>query len=145
MADELEKLKAENERLKKELAAAQNTITRAKDINPVQRPSWKRVLQLVRDACMELNRVRGGWELRLGSLKRRFRFLKQIWEILTAVDWSLSEIFPPDGKRKRILPRLPKRYPVLAPWLPFTPSSAVEHSDGASAPPVTEDLSLDAY
>lgn len=141
MAEEIEELRAENERLRRELAASQATIRRAKDATPVQRPSRKRVVQLVRDACMELARVAGGWELRLGNLKRRFRFLKQIWEILTADDWSLGEIFPPDGKGKA-LPRLPKRYPVLAPWLPFQSVSAEQHSDGTSVPTVWEEQAV---
>jgi len=121
-----EDLAAENERLKKEIEdlrievkAANNTIRRAKDINPVERPSFKRVLKLVRDACMTLQRVTGGWMLKLGDKARRFKRLSQIWELLMVDDWALSEIFhtiPPLPER-RILPRplLKKRNPSLLP------------------------------
>jgi cell division septum initiation protein DivIVA len=121
--DEIEKLKAENERLKAELAAANDQIktTRAalrnaKDSSPVQRPSFKRVMHLVFEACMTLERVVGGWLLKLGHLTRQFRKLSDIWNLLNADDWSLAEIFevPPKQKSKPVL-RFPKRNPSLAP------------------------------
>lgn len=145
MAGETEDLKAENERLKRELAAAQSMIRRAKDINPVERPSLKRVLELARDACLDVQRVAGGWELSLGqTLKRRFRFLKEIWEILLQESWSLSDIFraDPSGKPK---PRLPRRYPVLAPWLPFPKATTATDRVDTSAPAVTEEWCFDLY
>ena len=117
---QLEQLRAENEQLRQELAAQANTIRRAKDINPVQRPSLRRVLKLVHDACMNLERVRGGWLLKLGHLTRKFRKLTQIWELLIAEDWFLSEIFPPPAPSVQAqsgdaMPQLPRRYGSIAP------------------------------
>lgn len=110
-------LEAENERLRAELARANAIIRRAKDINPVQRPSWRRVIKLVEDACMSLERIRGGWLLRMGHLVRRFGALKQIWEILIQEDWYLSDIFPPATEQSppAARPRLPMRSLPLAP------------------------------
>jgi hypothetical protein len=48
----------------------------------------------------------------LGHRVRRFRFLKQIWELLVTDDWLLEEIFPPE--QLKIQPQLPERHPVLA-------------------------------
>ena len=113
---ENERLRAQNEELLKALADSRAIIRRAKDPQPVDRPSFKRVIQLVREACMSLIRLKSGWELRMGHLKRRFRFLKQIWELLIVEDWFLSDVFPPDPPVKKTqCPRLPFRHPILAP------------------------------
>ena len=122
-----EELTAENERLKKEIEglrqevkAANNTIRRAKDINPVERPSSKRVLKLVSDACMTISRVASGWMLKLRDKARRFKRLSQIWELLMVDDWVLSDLFPPPASppfQPRTCPRptLKKRNPCIAP------------------------------
>lgn len=117
------KTRAEQDRLSKELAEARSHIKRAKDPSPVQRPSWKRVIALARDACMTLERVKGGWQLTLGHMVRRFRFLKQIWELLVQEDWFLGDIFPPTREPQSppvARPRLPFRAPVLARKLSFS-------------------------
>lgn len=117
---EIRRLQAEVERLQAELKKATNTIHRAKDPNPVQRCSLKRVFALVKNACMTLVRDSGGWVLKFGNLRRRFRYLRQIWEILITDDWVLSSVFspPPDPpKRERVMPRLPYRSPAIAPAL----------------------------
>lgn len=105
LAAELERLRQEhaasmerNRSLEQELAAANKTIKRAKDPNPVERPSVKRVLKLVTDACMNLQRVIGGWVLSLGYKTRRFKKLSDIWELLLADDWYLGDIFPEEHK-----------------------------------------------
>lgn len=99
---ELEKIRtetdAEIEQLRRERDAAQNIIKRAKDPNPISRPNLKRVLKLVHDACMELQRKAGGWLLTLGHKVRRFKSLKEIWELLLADDWYLGDIFPSEHK-----------------------------------------------
>ena len=99
---ELEKIRAEAdaeiEQLRRERDTAQNTIKRAKDPNPISRPNFKRVIKLVADACMELQRVAGGWLLKLGHRQRRFKKLLEIWELLLADDWFLSDIFPDEHK-----------------------------------------------
>jgi hypothetical protein len=63
--DEIDQLKAEIKRLEQENQRLGEIVRRAKDPTPVQRPSFKRVLELVKSACMALERVRGGWLLKL--------------------------------------------------------------------------------
>lgn len=119
---ENERLRAQNEELLKALADSRTIIRKAKDPRPVERPSFKKVLELVRNACMDFYRVRGGWELRLGHLKRRFRFLRKVWELLIPEEWSLADIFPPTPPAKKThQPRLPFRHPILAPQARATP------------------------
>jgi len=127
-----EQLQAENEKLKAELEAAnaelktvRSALRNAKDSSPVQRPSFKRVMHLVFEACMTLERVAGGWLLKLGHLTRQFRKLSDIWNILNVDDWSLTEIFevPPKQKPKPVL-RFPRRNPSLAPA--YAPALATE-------------------
>lgn len=113
-------LAAEVERLSAELNRANAIIRRARDASPVQRPSLRRVLVLVGEACMDLMRVKGGWMLKLGrSMARRFRKLSQIWELLIQDDWSLAELFtePPKVPKRPPLPppRLMARNPSIAP------------------------------
>lgn len=109
---ERDRLERENEQLQAALGIERDRLKRAKDPNPVERPSLKRVLKLVADACMRLERIQGGWLLKLGHLVRRFKNLKQIWEILIADNWLLSEIFPPD--KPGVAPKLRSRHPILA-------------------------------
>jgi hypothetical protein len=114
LKSENERLKAENEQLKQELMEAKVNLRRAKNPSPVEKPSFKRVLRLVWDACMNLKKVAGGWLLTMGKLERKFKSLKLIWELLTQENWYLSDIFPPQKKPtafKDAAPRLPKRYP----------------------------------
>jgi hypothetical protein len=124
---EIQRLREENAALREELRAAQNTIRRAKDINPVQRPSLKRVMRLVADACMSLQKLASGWLLKLGHQGRRFKSLSQIWELLSGDDWSLGDIFPEEsgGETPRVLerfiPRLPQRHGSLAPARSYGP------------------------
>lgn len=127
---ENEQLKTENERLQAESIRTNAIIRRAKDPDPVQRPSLKRVLKLVSEACMNLSRVPGGWLLKLGSLARRFRKLSQIWEILLQDDWVLSEVFTEPVKvrsRSIPVPRLLPRNPSIAPAA--TPVLAIPFCD----------------
>jgi hypothetical protein len=112
--DEIDQLKAEIKRLEQENQRLGEIVRRAKDPTPVQRPSLKRVIELVQSACMTLERCGGGWLLKLGHRVRRFRFLKQIWELLIADDWLLEEVFPPEPEQLKIQPQLPERHPVLA-------------------------------
>ena len=113
---ELAKLKAQNRHLTDELTKANETIKKAKDPNPVQRPSKKRVTRLAGDACMSVARIARAWLLKMGNLERRFRTLKDIWETLIADDWSLTEIF---SRNRSHPPRMPRRYPSLAPASPL--------------------------
>lgn len=115
-AEEIERLRAENLELRLQLA-------RAKNPEPVNRPSLSRVLKLARNACMELERSeKGKWTLRMGKLIRTFAKLRDIWLLLTQEEWLLSDIFPSQPESLEVLKskpttRTPKRYPSLAPNL----------------------------
>lgn len=105
--------------LEVQLRAAERTIRRAKDISPIERPTLKRVMQLAREACLSVQRVKGGWMLKIGDvLSRRFKRLREIWELLIADNWVLSELFhtPEPVRVRRILPRpLLRRNRSIAP------------------------------
>lgn len=91
-------LEAENAKLRERLA-------RAKNPEPVQKPSLDRVNRLARNACMEVSRWKhGGFVLRFGSRSRWFKRLKELWELFTSDNWYLSEIFA-----KKVIPRIPRR------------------------------------
>lgn len=100
LAAENERLRQEIEQLRRERDAANQTIKRAKDPNPISRPGFKRVIKLVADACMELVRVAGCWLLKFGRKERRFKRLLDIWHLFLADDWSLSDIFPEEGHKQ---------------------------------------------
>ncbi|GET44369.1 hypothetical protein [Microseira wollei] len=114
-ADEIQNLKLQIEDLQVQLLKALTRANRAKDISPVERPSFRRVVMLVRPAWSELKKVAGGGLLFMGKLQRQFKSLKEIWLLLTQENWYLSDIFPPQKaplEFKDAPPRLPK-YPNL--------------------------------
>ena len=110
-----QKLQQENETLKKDLAQAKQVIRRAKDISPLMRISFKRVLRLAKDACMDVRRTVGGWILKMGDKARKFRRLADIWYLLSQDNWYLEEIFPQDKlvAVNLILPPSPRKPPTL--------------------------------
>lgn len=123
-AERVERLEKEIAALREQLKAAENTVRRAKDISPVQRPSLKRVFKLVHDACMTLTRQASSWLLKLGNKERKFKKLTDIWELLLSDDWSLGDIFPPvedkswrdeSGRLPKPVLRFPQRYECLVP------------------------------
>jgi hypothetical protein len=76
------------------ICAQSQIINRAKDINPVARPSFKRVLTLARAAFLDLCKCPGGgWFLSLGHRVRKFKTLGQIWDILCLDDWFWEDLF----------------------------------------------------
>lgn len=112
---EIELLELENQQLREQISQlqlqlkeARVSLKRARDPNPLDRPSFKRVSFLARQACMNLQRVRGGWELSMGHLKRKFSRLLDIWKILTEEDWYLSDLFEiaPKGVGRVALPHV---------------------------------------
>lgn len=114
---DLDQMRRQIAEYQEEIARLNKTLRHAKDANPVQRPSLKRVMRLAIDACMEVSRVAGGWLLKFGKLTRRFRNLHQIWLIFMADSWYLSDVFPPQKEPQApppAQPRLPFRAPVLA-------------------------------
>lgn len=104
-----------NDQLTAENQSLRRTVAEAKDISPIQRAPLNRVKKLAANACMIVERLRSGWLLKFGRLERRFRSLGQIWQILIADDWALSDLFPPEAPKQQQQPRLPFRHPVLAP------------------------------
>ena len=128
---ELQRLQAALLQSEKQLEAeraarkrAEATIRSCKDPTPVIRPSWMRVIKLVHEACMSLERLplnlksrrSSGWLLKMGHLVRRFKSLREIWDIFTAEEWFLSDIFPPAKPVYTAAPKLPFRAPVLLPY-----------------------------
>jgi hypothetical protein len=94
---EIARLRERNTKLL-ELARSQaEIIRRAKDISPVARPSRCRVTRLAQAAFMNVSKAfNGGWVLSMGEkLKRGFKTLKEIWELLIVDDWFLGDIFSP--------------------------------------------------
>lgn len=116
LLSDIDQMKRQIAEHQEEIARLNKALKQAKDANPVQRPSIKRVMRLVADACMEVQRVAGGWLLKFGKLTRRFRKLREIWEIFTTDNWHLSDVFPPAKEEAppQARPRLPFRAPVLA-------------------------------
>jgi hypothetical protein len=99
---EIARLRAQNDELLK-------VVRHAKDISPVEKPSLKRVLALARAACMDISKsLSEGWVLRMGHLKRSFKKLRDIWDLLITDDWHLMDLFSPPSP-----PVAPK--PLFAP------------------------------
>ena len=48
-------------------------------------------------ACLDVSpfAVSGGWILSMGNMKRGFKKLRDIWELLIVEDWPLTELFCP--------------------------------------------------
>ena len=90
---EIERLRQQNDQMQSRIRAQLETINRAKDINPVARPSFKRVLALAQAAFLDLCKCpAGGWVLSFGSRFRNFKTLRQIWDILCLDDWFLEDL-----------------------------------------------------
>jgi len=91
---EIARLREDNEQMRDRIRAQTEVINRAKDINPVARPSFKRVLSLAQAACLDLcKHPAGGWLLSLGQRVRKFKTLSQIWDILCLDDWFVEDLF----------------------------------------------------
>ena len=91
---EIQRLREQNDEMCDRIRAQSQIINRAKDINPVARPSFRRVLTLARAACLDLCKCPGGgWFLSLGQRVRKFKTLGQIWDILCLEDWFLEDLF----------------------------------------------------
>lgn len=127
---ELEFLLSENTRLRGELDDSRQqlrdrdrTIVAAKNSDPVLRPNLRRCQQLAETAFMWVSRVHVGgpsnrkewlltfgrpigFDLRYVSMARRFKSLREIWDILIE-GFSLNELFKgflKTGKRAPVLP-----------------------------------------
>lgn len=116
-AAKLRRLEAENQKLKEaniglakrnqnleeelrdsdeERKELKETINRAKDIRPWQRPNFRNVKQMAKRAFLTIEKVAGGWIVKMGSrIGKKFKTLRDIWLILTREDWNLHEEFLP--------------------------------------------------
>jgi hypothetical protein len=93
---DLESALAEIARLRAQNDELLGLIRRAKDISPVEKPSLKRVLALAQAACFDVFKsVEGNWTLSMGHLKRNFKKLRDIWDLLITDDWYLMDLFSP--------------------------------------------------
>jgi hypothetical protein len=88
------KAELEAEYWKKRDAKNSEIIARAKNIASVSRPSLSRVKRLCEAACLDVEKVEGGYQLSFGfTLKRVFKKLSHIFDILVLNNWYLSDIF----------------------------------------------------
>ena len=93
---EIRRLRAQNDELLNRARSQSEQIRRAKDISPVEKPSLKRVLALAQTACLDvIKSAEGNWILSMGRLKRSFKKLRDIWDLLIIEDWYLTDLFSP--------------------------------------------------
>jgi len=93
---EIARLRDQNNELLSQVRSQSEQIRLAKDISPVEKPSLKRVLALARAACLDvLKSAEGNWVLSMGRLRRTFKKLRDIWDLLVVDDWFLEDLFSP--------------------------------------------------
>ena len=93
---EIARLRTQNDELLSRVRSQSEEIRRAKDISPVEKPSLKRVLALAHAACLDvLKSTEGNWILSMGRLRRSFKKLRDIWDLLIVDDWYLTDLFSP--------------------------------------------------
>lgn len=119
---EVEDLKKRIEELEKENAELQTRLNRARNANPRERASWLVCKRLVDSCGLFLEKVSTGWEISMGTAKRVFKRLKDIWLFFSQSEWYISDLFPQldpqpqeKPKPKPHRPRFPQRNPSLAP------------------------------
>lgn len=114
---EIVRLRTQNEKLLELARSQSDTIRRAKDISPVERPSFKRVFALAQEALLSISKsMEGGWTLSMGPLKRNFKKLRHIWDLLIAENWYLMDLFcppPPPVVAKPIFAPVHSRYSAI--------------------------------
>lgn len=131
---EAEDLKKRVEELEKENAELKTRLNRAKNANPRERVSWLVVKRLVDNCGLFLEKASNGWEISMGSAKRIFKRLKDVWLFFSANEWYISDLFPqldpppqpqekPKPKPRTVQPKVPQRNPSLAPALIASDSS----------------------
>lgn len=117
--------------LEQALAKQADIIARAKNISSVLRPSLSRVKRLCDAACLDVEKVQGGYQLSLGfTLKRVFKKLSQIFDILVSGNWYLSDIFSPEFFA-------PNKYECVSPNSSFNNSVDSSRDDSSSVPQET--------
>jgi hypothetical protein len=117
--------------LEQALAKQADIIARAKNISSVLRPSLSRVKRLCDAASLDVEKVQGGYQLSLGfTLKRVFKKLSQIFDILVSGNWYLSDLFNPDFFA-------PNKYECVSPNSSFNNSVDSSRDDSSSVPQET--------
>lgn len=123
------KAELEAEYWKKRNAKNEEKIARAKNISPVSRASLPRVKRLCESACLDVEKVEGGYQLSFGfTFKRLFKKLSHIFDILVLDNWYLSDIFKPDFFA-------PNKYGYVPPNSSF--NNSVENRDDSSSEPIS--------
>ena len=111
---EIARLRFLNDELLNRVRSQSEQIRLAKDISPVEKPSLKRVLALARAACLDvLKSAEGNWILSMGRLRRSFKKLRDIWDLLIVDDWFLEDLFfppPPPQAAKPLFASIHSKY-----------------------------------
>jgi hypothetical protein len=124
------KAELEAEYWKKRDAKNAEIMARAKNISSVSRVSLPRVKRLCESACLDVEKVEGGYQLSFGfTLKRFFKKLSHIFDILVLQNWYLSDIFKPDFFA-------PNKYGYVLPNSSF--NASLENCDDFSLEPISE-------
>jgi hypothetical protein len=113
---EIARLRTQNEELLSRVRSQSEQIRQAKDISPVEKPSLKRVLALAQAACLDiLKNTEGNWILRMGRLRRSFKKLRDIWDLLISDDWYLMDLFspPPPQAAKPLFAPIRSKYSAI--------------------------------
>lgn len=126
---EIKRAEQEAEYWKKRNAKNDEIIARAKNISPISRASLPRVKRLCEAACLDVEKVEGGYQLSFGfTFKRLFKKLSYIFDILILDNWYLSDIFKPDFFA-------PNKYGYVPPNSSF--NNSVDNSDESSSEPIS--------
>jgi hypothetical protein len=115
---EIARLRTQNDELLSRVRSQSEQIRLAKDISPVEKPSLKRVLSLAQAACLDvLKSAEGNWILSMGNrLRRSFKKLRDIWDLLVSDDWFLEDLFfppPPLAAQKPLFPPAYSKYGAI--------------------------------
>jgi len=105
-------------------------IARAKNISQVSRVSLPRVKRLCESACLDVEKVEGGYQLTFGfTLKRLFKKLSHIFDILILDNWYLLDIFKPDFFA-------PNKYGYVPSYSSY--NNSLDNSDQGISEPISE-------
>ncbi len=127
---EIKKRDIHIEYLEKVNGALAEKNARAKNSESVSRPSLPRVKRMAECALLDVDKVEGGYQLSFGgTLKRVFKKLSHIFDILVLQNWYLLDIFKPNFFA-------PNKYGYVPPNSCF--NSSLDNSDECSSEPISE-------
>jgi len=128
LREELAKKELHQRKMEEVIAKQAEIIARAKNISSVSRVSLPRIKRLGESAGLDVEKVEGGYQLSFGfTLKRVFKKLSHIFDILVLNNWYLSDIFKPDFFA-------PNKYGYVPPNSSFNNSVDNAGDDDASEP-----------